>query len=191
MPIIAKEFYVYVHAQPGGAPFYVGKGTAKRAEDMLHNRSYEHRLMTSKIKYVIVYKYLCDSEQQALDYETELIAHLRSRAAALVNKTSGGQGSSGYRHTQESRCKMSTARKQRVTKPETRVKLSIAQKLRVTPELRAQRAETMRRVNAVLWADPAYRQRRAEASRVQMRRLNKIMQRRADGTFKPLHKETR
>ena len=143
------DFYTYIHAKPnGGDSFYVGKGCGGRSH-MLTQRSQYHKRMIKKYG-VEIFVFPCESEAQALADEIQQIAQLRAEGYELVNRTDGGDGTSGYRHTPEAKDKVSRARKGkpstfkgRVQSDEARAK--IAQKAReqaanTPPEVRSARA---------------------------------------------------
>jgi len=77
---------------------------------MLTQRSQHHKRVIAKHG-VRIFVFPCDSEDQAMSYEIQQIAQLRREGYALVNRTAGGDGTSGYRHTDEAKAKVSKARK--------------------------------------------------------------------------------
>lgn len=101
------EFYTYIHAKPDGSIFYVGKGCGGRSH-MLTQRSQHHRRMIKKYG-VRIFVFPCESEEQAFADEIQQIAQLRAEGFELVNRTDGGDGTSGYRHTDEAKAKVSKA----------------------------------------------------------------------------------
>jgi hypothetical protein len=99
---MTQEFYVYIHCTPDGDVFYVGKGAKRRAYEF-RGRSKWHRHVTEKhgknnIAVQIIAR--TTDEMQALSWEVCLIEHL-SCTDKLVNLTLGGEGVSGYVHSQE------------------------------------------------------------------------------------------
>ena len=115
---------------------------------MLTQRSQYHKRMIKKYG-VEIFVFPCESEEQAFADEIQQIAQLRAEGYELVNRTDGGDGTSGYRHTPEAKAKMSKATvgrpsafKGRVHSDEAKAKL--AQKAReqavnTPPEVRAAR----------------------------------------------------
>ena len=138
-----KPYYAYIHCRPDGTPFYVGKGTWKRA-NAFSGRSEYHRRNVAKHgkENIVIRPYECESEQEAFLLERMLIAGLRVTGARLCNMTDGGEGVSGFVFSAESRKRMSESQKRR--KPiscETRKRMSVsASKALCDPELRAMRA---------------------------------------------------
>lgn len=112
-------------------PFYVGKGQAHRIDDHLHQAEYllEHNIQPSgnKLKFNTLLKILKEnlepirikifekfSEERALQFESILISKIGRRdlgLGPLSNMTNGGEGISGYKHTEESKEKISIASK--------------------------------------------------------------------------------
>jgi hypothetical protein len=122
-------FYVYLHIDPRSNQVrYVGKGKENRAFTLTH-RSARHKNWINKLKSLglipiiqIIENNL--SEEEAFSKEKYLIAEYRSRNVDLTNLTDGGEGISGYKHTQETRKKVAEAGKGRTVTDETREKIS-------------------------------------------------------------------
>jgi len=134
------EFYTYLHCKPDGTPFYVGKGSGRRAYDFSSKRNQHHKniIVKYKAENVLVFVFNCDSEQQALVDEVQQIAQLRHYGYDLCNKTDGGEGVSGLKHSEASRKKMSLSGTGHKHTQETKEKISATQKGRIfTPETRA------------------------------------------------------
>lgn len=105
-------FFAYIHCKPDGAPFYVGKGTRRRAFYM-GGRNPHHRAVVSKYgaKEVLVATMECSSERVAFELERGIIRCLRRSGAGLANFTAGGEG--GSNPCAETRAKLSVAAKKR------------------------------------------------------------------------------
>ena len=111
------DFYVYRLLRADGSAFYVGKGGSGRGTQARLNEHESrarrgcrcHRCNVIRkvwrnggtITMQIVFR--SADEQVTLDREVEYIAS----TPGLVNKTAGGTGVSGWRHTPEARAKMS------------------------------------------------------------------------------------
>jgi len=103
-----KHYYVYEHWRPDtGECFYVGKGQGDRAYFM-KRRSKHHKNIVSKLETmgmcVEVRLYASGLiEKEAFELEKVRIAHYKNLGFRLANKTEGGDGISGYRHTEEAK----------------------------------------------------------------------------------------
>jgi hypothetical protein len=146
--VASKSFYVYLYSDPRtGLPFYVGKGTGRRAFDHLkrsqtkHNRDKRRTIEAIRqagLEPQITIPYHCEGEEEAFALESFLI-HLWGRkryeeGGILTNLTVGGEGRSGfhcseetkqrlsiscsgYKHTEDARKRMSIAGKGRKKAP--------------------------------------------------------------------------
>lgn len=105
-----KEFYVYVHMKPDLTPFYVGKGTGKRAWNLTHRNPW-HGSIVKKYgaKNILVEVQACRTEEEAFFRERAAIGALRANGGALCNVTDGGEGTSGWHHSLETKLKIRTA----------------------------------------------------------------------------------
>ena len=136
----ALEFYVYVYRNPlkGNLPFYVGKGHGYRATSHLtETRSFNpHKTNTIKkiqaagLEPVIWIVWRGHNEGTAFQIEEHLIAKWgrHTEGGLLTNLTSGGEGASGYKHTEAFKRMISMRLTGRVVSEETRVNMSKAQK---------------------------------------------------------------
>jgi len=119
-------FYVYIYLdirKPGRysydsisflyEPFYVGKGHGNRYSDFKsHNNFCYNKIkkiqLTNEVVSILVRSNL--SEKDSLDMEKQLIKEVgrqNLKTGPLTNFTDGGEGVSGYKHSQESIQKMS------------------------------------------------------------------------------------
>ena len=111
-----SDFYVYEHWRPDkGECFYVGKGHGDRAHRM-ERRSKHHKNIVSKLEAMgmcveVVLFASGLTEQEAFEIEKSRIAHYRDMGVRLANKTDGGDGITGYRHTEEMKEHFSNIRK--------------------------------------------------------------------------------
>lgn len=107
-----KKFYVYVHkyafGPKKGQVFYVGKGYKERWRYSGEGRSKEWRDLVGKYEFTPETVFFNVSEICALSLEKAVISFYGREN--LVNKTDGGEGVSGYSHTQDSKTKMSGPR---------------------------------------------------------------------------------
>lgn len=146
-------YVVYALMDPNGYPRYIGKTAQSEINERLRN----HLKDKTKCRRVSWLKSLkgvvpkveilaeLANEKDALEEEKYLISLFRYLGADLTNQTDGGDGISGYRHTRETRDKMSKSRKGHFVSEETRRKLSESNRKRTrkrgqwhhTPESKA------------------------------------------------------
>lgn len=104
--------YAYIHCKPDGTPFYVGKGTLRRAR-YLGERNPHHKAIVSKYGTDNILKgwIECTDDKIALTLEVGIIKCMRRMGVCLVNFTDGGEG--GKNPTPETRQRLSEAAKKR------------------------------------------------------------------------------
>jgi len=101
-------FYVYEHIRlDTNAVFYVGKGKGRRCFEARRRNQHWKRVVAKAGGFDV--RIVVDKIDEDLAFlaEQELIAKLKSQGASLTNITDGGEGTSGYRHTDEARIKFS------------------------------------------------------------------------------------
>jgi len=112
---ILNKFYVYEHIRlDTNEVFYVGKGTGRRAYESKGDRRSEHwkrvhNKAGSSVKLLIENV----DEELAFLIEIERIDQLKRLNAPLINKTVGGDGATGYKHSDFSKSKISMSHKAR------------------------------------------------------------------------------
>lgn len=125
-----SQYYVYVHfTSDTNIAFYVGKGKLNRVSDRRH-RSRKHKKIT--LEHGCTQKILSNSytydESKAFEFETKTIIEYNTfykHNKQACNFTMGGDGTSGYRHRDESKAKTSASLKGHVVTEETRELLRI------------------------------------------------------------------
>lgn len=106
-----NEFYTYVHIRlDTGKVFYVGKGKKDRFKST-NKRSNHWKNIVNKAGFLPKIVFFNLSEQSAFDTERSLISIYKSIGYDLVNKTNGGEGPSGMKHSEETKRKWSMAKK--------------------------------------------------------------------------------
>ncbi len=104
-------FYVYAYLREDHSPYYIGKGSNRRAWKS-HTRSNGTNLLPKNAAKIVILKDRL-TEDEAYDYETELIAkygRIDIGTGILRNATDGGRGNdSGYRHSAEAKEKLRIA----------------------------------------------------------------------------------
>jgi hypothetical protein len=107
-----KTYYVYIHARPNTSNahgiFYVGKGNADRASRISRSSNKYHTRIVNKYgkENIIVRKMACESEKHAFELEKLIISMLRRIGVQLANFTDGGEGASGFRHSEDAKGKI-------------------------------------------------------------------------------------
>ena len=136
------KFYVYqLRLECSELPFYIGKGKNSRKDVHLqewslkkrsHKNNVINKAMREGVKVVAEILHENLTEEQAFAKEIELIAFYgrRINGGCLTNATYGGEGPTGYKHTDEARVAMAESKRGRKLNRETREKISRAGKNR-------------------------------------------------------------
>lgn len=147
------NFYVYEHWRlDRDECFYVGKGRGNRAYSM-KDRNRHHKAIVAKLSRIgsafevrIVASGLIESD--AFDMEKERIRFWRDAGVDLANMTDGGEGISGFHHSDETKRKLSEINKGmpaaffgRKHTQKTKLKLSETAKKRGGPKLTKEQQE--------------------------------------------------
>jgi len=104
-----NRFYVYEHIRLDTMkPFYVGKGQGDRAHRHSCRNIYWKRVV-KKHGYLIRFVAKNLNEELAFLTEIERIDQLRRLGLDLTNMSDGGEGQTGYKHTDETKAKMALA----------------------------------------------------------------------------------
>ena len=109
-------YYTYAYLREDGTHYYIGKGKGRRLY-----RKYENEIKLPKDKNRIIFLKQNLTEEDAFKHEIYMIAVLGRKdlgTGILRNKTNGGDGTSGYIHTEETKKKMSKIHKGKKLSPE-------------------------------------------------------------------------
>ena len=134
-----REFYVYLHIRLDNmTPFYVGKGKRDRAYDL--DRSDFHNSVRDEYdcKVVIIKDKLTESqafrlEKRMIEYYVLTLGYgipikgydnYDHDLPYLTNFTWGGEGASGYKHSEETKLKMSESQRGKHLSDESKLKMS-------------------------------------------------------------------
>lgn len=121
------HYYTYAFLREDGTPYYIGKGTSHRA---YIKRRRGIKPPKDKNRILILKDNL--TEQDAFKHEIYMISvfgRKNNNTGILLNQTDGGEGVSGYSHTEEFKRNRSIAYTGRVRKPhteETKQKIRLA-----------------------------------------------------------------
>lgn len=113
-----KRFRVHLKIAKGGKKIYPRKFQAIHAAIA----KYGIDNFTFEIMHEV------QTEQESFDLETKIILEIKSNNLPNYNLSDGGEGNSGWHHTNEARLKMSEARKGKVFSREHKLALSEAQR---------------------------------------------------------------
>jgi hypothetical protein len=128
-----QRFYTYAYLREDRTPYYIGKGKERRIY------STNRRFKPPKDKSRIIFLKQNLTEEEAFKHEKYMIAVLGRKdlgTGILHNKTDGGEGSSGAVKSNDTKEKLSKARKGKINKPhseETKRKISEALKGKNNP----------------------------------------------------------
>ncbi len=112
--------------QDDGKLFYIGKGKSSRPFSKKRNIIWK-RIVNKHGYYVKIIQNKL-SEQCAFNLEKSLISKYRTEGVFLANLTDGGDGSSGYKHTSETKKKIGESSRNMVRTAESSIKLSNSRK---------------------------------------------------------------
>ena len=122
---IEMHYYTYAYLREDKTPYYIGKGTGDRIY------STNRRVNPPKDKSRIIYLKQNLTEEEAFRHEIYMIDVFGRKdlgTGILYNMTNGGEGSSGWVPSEESRRKMSQSSKGKTHSKETRRKMGEAKK---------------------------------------------------------------
>jgi len=165
-------YYVYVDVKPDGTPFYVGKGASKRVSKTKRNLAHSNiRAKYPDWDRVVIFS--SNDEDAAFNIERKAIAYFGRKqfGGLLVNFTDGGEGATGakrsperiaqqsdimrghtfnlgFKHSDQTKVKMSAAQKGKQVSDAARLNMSVAARNRALPT-----EETKAKISASLFGN--------------------------------------
>lgn len=142
-----NDFYVYLHRKATtNEVFYVGKGSGARAYDKKMRNRHWH-FVAEKHGIIVEFVEIGLQEWAAFEIESELIFFYGRKDLGdgqLVNYTNGGDGSSGFVMSNETKKKISIATLGKKKSEETKSRMSQANRIRVfSPETKKKISESL------------------------------------------------
>jgi hypothetical protein len=174
------EYYVYVLFRVDGTPFYIGKGKGDRwnghkqaalaggssHKDRVIRKILRSRFDVPKIK-------VCEglSNSLASEIEIRLIAAIgRGNKGPLINETDGGDGTSGYQHTEKTKTKLRLIRSRWVPIGQHKANFVAAGRIASqSPKARKNRIRTLHRPEVKAKIDAARRKPRTDRARANLK----------------------
>jgi hypothetical protein len=115
---------VYFYVREDGTPYYVGIGTKKRPFEKHAHRSHNKDFKPKNEQQILII-HQDITREEAKSLEIEYIAKYKRKCdgGILINLTIGGDGRNGDKLSEETKRKMSEARKGRKNSPESSLKM--------------------------------------------------------------------
>jgi len=130
-----KKFYVYLHRrETDNSIFYVGKGKDRRAWSRSHRNRHWKNVAEKHGVSVEIYK---SKMSEACALTLERIAIFSYGINNLANVTYGGGGTSGYRHTDETKARIAESGRGRPFHPNSAIGLRARRGCKFTAEHKA------------------------------------------------------
>jgi hypothetical protein len=94
-------FCTYYHSKPDGTVFYIGIGNKKRPYDFVKRNQYWKNIVLKHGNPQVQIIANWDTAEEAKNHEVLLISCFKDMGYKLANLTDGGDGCTGYKHTEE------------------------------------------------------------------------------------------
>ena len=98
-----NNFYTYAYLREDGSPYYIGKGAGNRLRANHKRRNGRYIAVPQDPSRILILKRF-NLEEDAFKHEKYMINVLGRKSdntGILINLTDGGEGISGYKHTEE------------------------------------------------------------------------------------------
>lgn len=107
---MSAQYFTYAHLKAdSNEVFYIGKGVKRRITDAAsRSKHWKSTVLKHGLKIGPLARW--KTEQEAFEHEKFLIWCFRDMGIKIVNQTNGGDGVSGWRHSDETKKKMSISR---------------------------------------------------------------------------------
>lgn len=99
-------FYTYAHYKPDNSLFYIGKGQRRRAWSDKNRNQHWRNVVSKHGSFNVAVLAKWPTEQEAFEHEKFLIWCFRDMLYPMANITDGGDGTSGYKHRDDTIVKM-------------------------------------------------------------------------------------
>ena len=149
---MSKKYYTYIHIRNDtGKVFYVGKGTNKRAYSK-HDRNDLWQKIVAKHGYTVEIISEWETAEEAFQDEIRLIDRYKNDGLAVANFTLGGDGTTGHKHSTETKKNISNKLKLFFSNEENAKRMADIRKSQWTDEARKKASESRKKI----WADQSY-----------------------------------
>ena len=108
-----KKYCIYRHLKPNGEVFYIGIGNIKRPYERRHHNNLWDKVIKKHPNYEIQVLKKNATLEEVKDLEIILISYYGrkcDKTGNLCNLSLGGEGAFGFKHSKESKDKMSKSR---------------------------------------------------------------------------------
>lgn len=142
-------YSTYAHQKPDGKIFYIGKGSRKRAHSSKDRNIVWQRTVKKHGGFSVLVLADWPTEKEAFEHEIFLIDTFRGMGYSLANIAAGGEGSTGFRHTEAHKAALTKRMLQAnpMSKPTVREKQQANLKIAMQrPEVRKRQSDARKGV---------------------------------------------